>query len=138
MWEKIPRVTVFNSSLLLHCIIQETNCSHVHALVEEEACLFHATSLVTFQAEHGHNHPNIHRCATKRGHSYTITDFTNSADGRSETLFHCLKDREQTQPLRLRHPPPQLPTADSTKPQPLETSFDFITTATRETVPLIK
>lgn len=28
--------------------------------------------------------------------SNKITDFTNSAEGKSETLFHCRKDREQT------------------------------------------
>lgn len=92
--KKILWITTFQLSLFCHCIIQETNWAHFDAF-GEEACFFHTTSSVTFKTKHEHNHPNIQQCAVKQGRFNTITDFTNSAEGKSETLFHCRKDREQ-------------------------------------------
>lgn len=116
---KILWITTFKLSLLCHCIIQETNWAHFHAF-REEACSFHTTSSVTFQTERASKH--VQRSSV----SNTITDFTNSAKGKVKHNFIALRTKNRHRPPHLRHPPPQLPTADSTKPQPFETSFDFI------------
>lgn len=69
--------------------------------------------------------------------TYSLTQLPSSPTPPKGRTQKCYFIAIRTQ-SHLRQPPPQLPTADSTKPQPFGTSFDFITTATGGVVSLIK
>lgn len=105
--KKILWITQFQWSLL--CIIQQTiwPCFHVS---RNQKCFFRMVGSVTFKTARS----NKQWCALKHKLSNTITIFPNSAKGgggKEKCYFIAIRTQSH-----LRQPPPQLPTADSTKP----------------------